>query len=117
MVDGEAFYTSERIGVQNYPIFAPLGVYGEYYFHPEDAANKTSFPIQPSPYCNARTKRPLPVPFPDSSEDFSVELPVRGHQLEMVTHGREGKQFVVSETIWNSCILQGFVTFVWRDYV
>ena len=98
MVDGGAFYTWERIAAQRYPIFAPLGIYGEYYFHPEDAANKTSFPIQPSPYCNHRTKRPLPVPFPDSSEDFSVELPVRGHRLETVTSadGGEGKRLVVS---------------------
>ena len=96
-MDGGAFYSYEKIGEQDFPVFAPLAIYGEYYFREEDAVNKTSVPIQPSFYCNPRTKRRLPVPFPDRSEDFSVHLPERGHQLEAKDEGWGKKRLVVSE--------------------
>ena len=96
-MDGGAFYSYEKIGQQDFPVFAPLAIYGEYYFREEDAVNKTSVPIQPSFYCNPRTKRRLPVPFPDRSEEFSVHLPERGHQLEVMDEELGKKRLVVSE--------------------
>ena len=76
----EAFF-DERF---NRPV--PMSFFGEYYLDSIAARNSTPTPIEPSPYCMRRFRRPLPTPFYDNPIEtaFSLAVPSFGHTLRIV---------------------------------
>lgn len=90
MIDGGFFYTREYITAEAmYNVYVPAAIFGQYYSSEKEKeyrGNRMEQPISPSPYCSPAQRRPLPEPVGSSGrmrEGISVEIPKRGHQLNL----------------------------------
>lgn len=89
VVDGGTFYSYETFHEREYRVYAPLAVFGEYYFFRAESVKKKRRSIQPSPYCSPRSSRPLPTPMygdgllyqKDRRRIFTVDIPTSGHRV------------------------------------
>ena len=116
VIDGGRFYAlDDFIGLGVQRTYAPLSIFGEFYFHSEDAGGRKPQPITPSPYCwrtprktyfiSQETTMADPLLSKEEEEEeeeegggFAVELVDGSHRLESSHTGALTVSFILYVT-------------------